>query len=361
MASIFQSLLLVIATSSQRELARQVKYLKVENQILRSKLPTRVTVTAKERERLMKFGARLGKALQELVTIVAPGTFLRWIREAKRDRKSSSAKRGRPRTAEDIRKLIVLMARDNGWGYARIAGELKKLRITSVSRSTIRNILKEAGLQPGPKRDEGTWDEFLKQHAASLWQCDFFSQKVLTIKGFREVFMIAFIHVQSRRVVLSPATEHPDETWVVAQAERFATEARAQDLSVAYVVHDRDTKFTRSFDQTLKRKRVRTVKIAHCAPDMQAYVERFIQTLKNEVLRRFVVFGTQHLEHLTSEYLAYYHADRPHQGVGNELLVRPQRKRGRPPKEDEPVSFSLKQLRCEKRLGGLLKSYRRAA
>ncbi len=171
------------------------------------------------------------------------------------------------------------------------------MRIRSVSHTTIRNILREAGLQPDPKRDESTWDDFLKQHAASLWQCDFSTQKVLTLKGFREVFMIAYIHVQTRRVVLSPANEHPDERCVVAQAEAFVSQARGQDLPVAYVVHDRDTKFTRSFDQTLKRKRIRTVKIAHCAPGMQAYVERFIQTLKNELLRRFVQHAALEVSH----------------------------------------------------------------
>lgn len=98
MSSIFQSLLLVIAGSTQRELARQVKYLKVENQILRGKLPDRITVSPKERERLLKFGAKLGKALKHLVTIVTPGTFLRWIRETKKDRSKKPAKRGRPRT-----------------------------------------------------------------------------------------------------------------------------------------------------------------------------------------------------------------------------------------------------------------------
>ncbi len=308
---------------------------------------------------LRRFGAKLGKALQQLVTIVTPSTFLRWIREAKKN--APPAKRGRKRTPEEIRKLIIRMAKENGWGYARIAGELRKLRITSVHRSTIRNILKETGHEPGPRRGEGTWDEFLKQHAASLWQCDFFSQKVLTLKGIRQVFAIAFIHVESRRVIISPATEHPDEAWVVAQAEAFVEQARASDLRVAYVVHDRDTKFTKSFDAALKRKRTRTVKIAHCAPDMQAYVERFIQTLRNELLDHFVIFGSQHLDALMREYLPYYHAHRPHQGVGNELLVKPKRKRGRPPKEEEVVRFSLKEIKCEQRLGGLLKSYSRKA
>lgn len=277
MSSIFQSLLLVIAGSTQRELARQVKYLKVENQMLRGKLPDRITVTPKERERLLKFGSKLGKALKHLVTIVTPGTFLRWIREAKNDRSKKPAKRGRPRTAEQLRELIFKMARENNSGYSRIMGELKKLGIKSITWTTVRNILKEAGLDPAPDRGEATWDEFLKQHASSLWQIDFFSQKTLTLRGIRQAFVIAYLHVKTRRIILSPATLHPDEKWVIAQAEAFVTQARSDCLPVAYVIHDWDGKFTKTFDHELKRKRAKTVKIAHCAPNMQAYVERLIR------------------------------------------------------------------------------------
>lgn len=175
--SLFRSLLLVIAGSTQRKLARQIRYLKVENEILRSKLPARLTITAKERQRLVKFGAKLGKALQQLMTIVTPGTFLRWIREEKRAgrRGTRPAKRGRPRTAEEIRKLIVKLSRENTWGYARIVGKLKKLGIRSIKKSTVRNILKAERLDPRPKRSGATWDEFLAHHAASLWQADFFT------------------------------------------------------------------------------------------------------------------------------------------------------------------------------------------
>jgi putative transposase len=185
MYSIFHSLLLVIAGATQKELARQVKYLKVENETLRAKLPGRITITSKERQRLLKFGKNLGsKAINAVVGIVSPATFLRWIREdkkaSKRKTKLPPAKRGRKRTPEQIQKLILKLGRETGWGYTRILGELKKLGIRAITRNTVKNILKAAGLDPGPKRGEGTWDEFLKQHAASLWQCDFFSQRVLT-------------------------------------------------------------------------------------------------------------------------------------------------------------------------------------
>ena len=230
MMPIFRSLLLVIAGATQRELARQIRYLKVENEVLRSKLPARITVTPKERQRLLKFGAKLGSAIRQLVTIVAPSTFLRWIREAKGSRCADRVlPRGRPRTAEQIRRLILKLARENNWGYKRIVGELKKLGIRRISVSNVRNILKAAGLDPCPKRAEKTWDQFLKEHAASFWQCDFVSQKVLTFQGLRNAFFLVFLHLESRRIIFSPAVFHPDNRWIQNQAEMFVQQARQRN------------------------------------------------------------------------------------------------------------------------------------
>lgn len=363
MPNVFQSLLLLIAGATDKELARQLKYLKVENEILRSKLPARITVTPKERVRLVKFAQKLGKAIHSLATIVKPDTILGWIRAERKTRKTPPAKRGRKRTPEQIRKLVLKLAKENEWGYTRILGELKKLGIRSISRNTIKRILKDAGLDPGPKRGEGTWDEFLKQHAASLWQCDFFSKRVLTLKGVREAFVIAFLNVKTRKVILSPATLHPDETWVVAQAEEFVAQARQEGLPVTLVQHDRDTKFTRSFDRRLKRRRAKVMKNAYRSPNTNAFVERFIQSIGGECLDRFIVFGETHLNHLCSEYLRFYHDERPHQSLENEPPGNP-RKRGRPKTkrgaiQDEIVSVG--EIRCHSRLGGLLKSYSKKA
>jgi putative transposase len=362
MPSIYCSLLLIIAGATQKELARQVQYLKAENDVLRSKLPVRITIVPKERERLLKFGARLGKAIRQVVTIVAPGTFLRRIREEKRNRraKKTPAKRGRRRTTEDIRKLIVRMARENTWGYTRIVGELKKLRIYSVSKTTVRNILKERGLDPCPKRAGSTWDEFLSRHAASLWQCDFVSQKVLTIKGIREAFFLAFLNVQTRRTILSPATLHPDQAWVQAQAESFLKQARSEGLRVRYVQHDQDSKFTDGFEAALRRGHARQVRSPKCAPNCQAFVERFIGSLRRECLHHFLFFGLKHLDRVARCWLRHYEQERPHQGIENEVLIQPMRTR-RSNRRVVEQAMTTANVSCEKRLGGLLKHYYRKA
>ncbi len=209
MKNIYRSLFLILVGATQKELARQIRYLKVENEILRSKLPYRVPITHQERNRLVRFGAQLGRVIDHFVSIVHPSTLRGWIREERRGKRKVPVARGRRPTSEQMRRLIVKLGRETGWGYTRILGELKKLGVCYVSRNTVRNILREHGLDPGPKRGIGTWDEFLKIHAATPWQCDFFSKRVLTPRGFRLLFVMTFLHVGSRRVFLTPATEHP--------------------------------------------------------------------------------------------------------------------------------------------------------
>lgn len=331
MRNIYHSLLLVIAGSTQKELASQIRYLKAENEVLRSKLPYRISVTAQEKNRLVRFGAKLGKALDKIVSIVAPGTLRRWIRESKKPGGIKPTRRGRPRTKEEIRELILRFARENNWGYTRIMGELKKLGIKPPSRNTIKNILKENGLEPGPKRGEGTWDEFLKMHAATLWQCDFYAKRVLTLKGWRDLYLLVFLHVESRQVYIAPSTFHPNEEWVTEQAKSFLKHAKSRGIEVKTLMRDRDTKYQAPFDVTFKDAGTAVKVGAFRAPNTNAVVERFIQTLRQECLDHFVVFGEQHMDYLVKEFVTHYHEERPHQGKQNVPLVAPEdSKRGNP-------------------------------
>ncbi len=154
--NIYTSLMLVIAGSTSKELARQVSYLKAENQILRSRLPERLILTHREKNRLVRFAKNLGSALNELATIVHPSTIRRWIRDAS-DKVAKPRKNvGRPRTAEQIEKLILKLAKDNSWGYTRILGELKKLGIESVTRNTVKKHPQAKRLRRRPQT--WTWD-----------------------------------------------------------------------------------------------------------------------------------------------------------------------------------------------------------
>lgn len=351
-------LLVAMSTGSNKDLVRQIAYLKTEVEILRGKLPPRLTFTPGERRRLIRAGRHLGSMLRKLVTIVHPDTLLRWIRaESNAPKKSGTTRRGRRRTDAQIQRLILKLARENAWGYARILGELKKLGISRISKSTVKRILKAGGYDTQPRRGHGSWDEFVKRHAISLWQCDFLSRRVVTCTGFRDAFVLVFLHVKTRQVIVSPATLAPDDAWVRHESQRFVTTARERRLRVRLLQHDCDRKFSRAFRALMKSRRVTTLRNPKVAPVMNAFVERFIQSIQQECLDQFLIFGTRHLDHLAREYLAHYHEERPHQGLDNDRILAPPRLRTREP--DEPMSLSS--VRRKSRLGGLLKSYYRRA
>jgi len=226
MPNLFRRLFDVLAGSSQGELRRQIQYLKAENEILRSKIDGPVRVTPVERLRLVRLAKPLGSAMKVLVSIVSPRTFLRGLRDAdqRRPKKKAGRKPGRPRTPEQIRRLVLKLAKETGWGYTRILGELKKLGV-KVSRATVVNILKDAGMPTGPQRGEATWDQFIKSHAKTLWACDFLRHRIVTKWGLRDAYMPVFVNVATRRAIATTSTEHPDAAWVAAQVPMFKAAA----------------------------------------------------------------------------------------------------------------------------------------
>jgi len=356
MPRFFKPLFLLLARLSDRQLANVVQYLKTENEILRARLPERLVVTPKERQRLMKFGRPLGSKIKEFISIVSPSTFLRWLREERVGKHARKPKRapGRPRTDNDLRDLVLRLARENGWGYTRILGELMKLGLGNICRSTVVNILKEAGLDPGPLRGEGTWDDFIHRHMATLWACDFFSVRSWTIGGMVDLYVVFFIHVDSRRVIVSGVSANPDDIWMKQQARNMAIQWGDETVAPRYLIHDRDTKFTAGFKAILRSEGVEMVPTCAKAPNMNPYAERFVQTVKTECLDHFVFFGDKHLQHVLDEWIPHYNRQRPHQSKGNVPL----------PVADLPelpiLPFPAK-IECDQKLGGLIKHYRRAA
>jgi putative transposase len=322
--------------------------------MLRSRVPGRVMLTTKEKARLVRLSANLGRALDCLATIVHPDTIRRWAREARGKRKPAPV--GRPRTRIDMCKLVLKFAAENdGWGFARIIGEIKKLGLKPPSKNTVKRILLDNGFDPAPKRGEGTWDEFLKQHAATLWQCDFLTIRSLTTAGFRDLFVIVFLHVGTRRVFITPSTLNPNEAWVLDQAKAFLRQLPKDQRHSFYVQHDRDTKFTKSFDETLRAANGEVIKSPYRAPNLTAFVERFHRTLRSEALDHFILFGCKHVDYIVSEFVRFYHQRRPHQSLENEPLGRRKRQRKLPAVE----ILSLRDVRCESQLGGVLKHYYR--
>src|SRR5262249_26851169 len=154
---------------------------------------------------------------------------------------------GRPSLTRNVVELIQRLARENaGWGYNRIVGELRKLRLR-VSEGVVRLTLKRAGLTPSPRRrrraQETVWRKFLQLHMNTLVAWDFFTKSVITPLGTHLAWGLAFIHVGTRRVFLSPATYHPHGNWVQQQARNVMMWLDENQLKADFVVHDRDTKF----------------------------------------------------------------------------------------------------------------------
>ena len=350
----------VLAGSSRDDLHRQIQFLKAENEVLRARIKGPVKVTRAERARLVRLGRPLGKAIRSLVTIVRPETFLKWVREAgkKPKRRRPVKKRpGRPRTPGDIRKIVLRIGRETGFGYTRILGELKKLGIGGVSRSTVVNILKEAGLPTGPQRGERTWDEFLKAHAKTLWACDFLTMRLLTRRGLRYAFALVFVHPQTRRAFVSTSTNTPDGAWFAEVVRRFVSSVPKGMAKPKLLLRDRDDKFRvgdDAFGKALAQVGIETMQLPHRSPNLNAYVERLIQSIEVECLDHFIVLGTRHLDHLLSEYIEYHNRERPHMSL--EFATPLGRK---PPVRAGPAE--PREVRCKQRLGGVIKHYCRKA
>ena len=121
---------------------------------------------------------------------------------------------------------------------------LPKLRVGPVCRQSVKNILIEHGLDPGPKRGKETWSDFLRIHAETLWQCDFFSKRIWTLQGPRQIFALAFIHLATRRVFVTPGSFKPDAAWMEAQARAFLDHAAAERLTCETVTRGYDGMFS---------------------------------------------------------------------------------------------------------------------
>jgi putative transposase len=309
-----------------------------------------------ERKALADIGQKLGKqALKEVAKIVKPDTILSWHRKFAAQKCDGSQQRkapGRPPIDQEVEALVVRMAQENrSWGYDRIVGALANLGYT-LSDQTVGNILKRHGLPTAPERKTTTtWKEFIRTHMDVLVATDFFTAVVWTLGGLVTYYVLFFIHLGSRKIHVAGITPHPNEAWMVQVARNVTMEAWGFLSPGQYGIHDRDGKYCPAFQRIIEDAGVKRVPLPARSPNLNAYAERWVRSVKEECLARMILFGEASLRHALTQYVIHFHHERNHQGKGNVLLfpvVSPA------PEREGPIQ-------CRERLGGLLKYYEREA
>jgi hypothetical protein len=281
---------------------------------------------------------------------VRPETLLRWHRALVRRKWAAFGRSrgpGRPPLPPELRALILRLARENPrWGYLRIKGELLPLG-HRVSATAIQSVLRRHGVPPAPRRAGLAWSAFLRAHAARLLACDFFAVETVRLQV---IYVLFFLEVQSRRVFVTGCTAYPTAAWMTQQARNLTWALDAAGVRPALLLHDRDAKFSSSFDAVFTGQAVRVVRTPARAPRANAFAERWVGTVRRDCLDWLLILGPRHLEEVLQEYAGHYNHVRPHRA----LQLRPPLPRGQPVAAVGPV-------RRHDRLGGVLHEYSRCA
>jgi transposase InsO family protein len=350
----WQILVAAMASWITRQQDAAIDYLREENRILKHQLGNkRLRLTDDQRRRLAVLGKSLGRrALTDVASLVTPDTILRWHRQLIADKWTYKRRsHGRPRVMQVISELVVRMARENSrWGYTRIEGALRNLG-HRVSRTTIANILKRNGLEPAPERGrKTTWSHFLKAHWSVLAAADFFTVEVWTPRGLVTFYVFFVIELATRRIEIAGITPGPSEPWMMQVGRNLTDPVDGSLAEKRFLILDRDSKFSLAFRTLLKDADVEVVRLPYRSPNLNAYSERFVRSIKDECLNKMIFFGERSLRKATREYAAHYHRERNHQGIENRLIE--------PSDRGESASSAIE---CLQRLGGMLRFYHRGA
>jgi putative transposase len=282
---------------------------------------------------------------------VRPETLLRWHRELVRRKWTAFGRRhgpGRPPLAPELRALILRLARENPtWGYVRIRGELRKLG-HAVAASTVQALLRRHRVPPAPRRAGLSWSAFLRAHAAGLLACDFFTVETVRLQT---LYVLFFLEVRTRRVVVAGCTAHPTASWVTQQARNLTWDLTAAGVHATLLVRDRDAKFVPAFDAVFAEQGMRVVQTPVRAPTANAFAERWVGTVRRECLDRLLIASERHLRRVLHQFTHHYNTARPHRAL-----------QLHPPHGPPPERPGRRGAVCRRdRLDGLIHEYERAA
>ncbi len=353
----WQLFFLILSGFVNRRQQEIIEFQNAQIRILMKKLGRRrLLLTDDQRRVLAAKGKAIGRrALMELTTIVTPDTILRWHRRLIAEKWDYSDRRkkapGRPPVSDLVVELVLRMARENPtWGYDRIQGALANL-VHEISDTTVGNILKEHGIEPAPERKRTTtWKTFLQAHWESIAAIDFTTVEVWTRNGLITFYILVAMRLNTRRVEIAGVTTNPDGDWV-RQMARNLTDCQGGFLNDAsHLLIDRDTKFLplRTYLEGMTDTDI--VLLPPRSPNLNAHLERYMRSLKSECLDRMIFFGQRSLERALKQFVAHYHGERNHQGLGNRIID-----------PGDEVGKELGDVQCRERLGGMLRYYRREA
>jgi putative transposase len=265
----------------------------------------------------LKERARNGRAaLEASVRLFRPATVIGWHQAIVRRKWTyqQGRKPGRPPIDEALEGWILQVARDNpGSGYEKLTGELRKLGF-KVSKTTVSTVLERQGIPPAPERgrEGSSWRVFLNPYRDQFLACDFFTVETLTLQT---LYVLFFLEHGTRRGHLAGCTTHPTGAWVTQQARQMTWALQDRELPMRYLIHDHDTKFTAAFDTVFESEGVELVDIPYYVPNANAHAERWVRSVREECLDQVIILNERHLRRVLHEYVEYYNARRPHQGL----------------------------------------------
>jgi putative transposase len=248
---------------------------------------------------------RLLSPVCRLHRIVTPATILRWHRDLVKRRwtRPRNRRSGGRRTAPELRRLVLRLAAENpSWGYRRIQGELAGLGY-QIGASTVWSILKRAGIDPAPRRDGPSWRQFLRVQARGILATDFFCVDTLLLQ---RLYVLFVVEQATRRAHVLGVTANPHGAWVTQQARNFLMDLGDRAAEFRLLIRDRDSKFTSVFDAVFASEGMRILRTPVRAPQANAIAERWIGTVRRELLDRLLIINRRHLTAVLTEYVAHF-------------------------------------------------------
>ncbi|MDQ2706573.1 MAG: integrase core domain-containing protein [Actinomycetota bacterium] len=256
---------------------------------------------------------------------------------------------GRPPVAAGLRRLVVRLATENPtWGYRRIHGELAGLGY-QIGASTIWKILNTAGLQPSPQRAGPTWAQFLRAQAHAILACDLFHLETITLNRLYAFFVVEHA---TRHVHIVAVTAHPTGAWLTQQARNLAIDLDDAGRCFRFLIRDRDIKFTTTFDAVFTAANIEVIRTPVQAPRANAIAERFVRSIRRELLDRLLIINQRHATAVLAEYENHFNHHRPHRALAQATPLRALA----PTDRTDTTS-----VRRHDRLGGLIHEYQQVA